>query len=118
MKVSVPVSVGELLDKISILEIKNANTNNSFVERELTELQQTAVRYNVFDRTYLIKLRKVNEVLWNVESEIRKKESLSEFDNVFIELSRKVYTMNDIRAAIKKDVNLRYDSYFQEVKIY
>ena len=124
-KILVEVSVGELLDKISILEIKqekittaSANLN---VSRELQLLRGIviknkaltsaidALKKNLFD---------INQKLWKIEDDIREKESKKQFDQTFIELARSVYFCNDERARLKKEINLLLGSELIEEKSY
>lgn len=114
----IPVSVGELLDKITILQIKNENTDNYYVELELDYLTQIALENDFYNELFLDELKEVNQRLWEIEDEIRLKEKTSSFDNEFIELARQVYITNDKRAKIKKDINEYYGSALQEVKLY
>lgn len=118
MKITIPISVGELLDKISILQIKYQKTSSEYVEKELDELINSAVSYKVYDASLIYKLKSVNKKLWIVEDEIRKFEESKNFDETFIELARSVYQLNDERSKIKKEINELYDSEFKEVKIY
>ena len=118
MKIGIPVSVGELLDKITILQIKSQYTTNEYVSKELTELNQiksTLTQYTLEDE---VKLKEVNQKLWKIEDRLREKEKLQEFDEEFIELARSVYKTNDLRAQIKKEINEETQSTYQEVKLY
>ena len=115
----VPVSVGELLDKISILQIKNKHSpTNSFINSELTSLIKIAKEQKIYDLDFLNELYNVNQKLWTIEDEIRLKEKNKMFDSEFIELARSVYITNDERAKIKKNINKKYNSEYQEVKLY
>jgi hypothetical protein len=118
MKISIPISVGELLDKISILQIKFQYTDNEYVQKELQDLIQIAQDLEVYDETHLHLLFEVNSVLWGVEDKIREKEKLQEFDDEFIELARSVYKTNDRRAEIKKMINEETNSHYKEIKLY
>ena len=118
MKVSIPVSVGELLDKISILEIKSMFTDNEYVTKELEDLNQIKNTITQFTLEHINGLREVNQKLWKIEDDIRDKERAKEFDNIFIELARAVYVTNDKRAEVKKVINLKYGSLFVEEKSY
>ena len=118
MKIIVPISVGELLDKITILQIKSQYTNNSYVTKELESLIRVAKQNNVFDFKYLKELSNVNKLLWKIEDDLRVLEKNQEFNDVFVKLARSVYKTNDIRASIKKEINEKYNSSFNEVKIY
>ena len=123
--IKVPVSFGEVLDKITILEIKSERikdeTKLKNVRLELDELSAT---WNdaVTDQDAISDLRKqlkaVNEELWVIEDDIRDQEAAQDFGERFIELARAVYVTNDKRAAIKKEVNLALGSRFVEEKSY
>jgi hypothetical protein len=120
----VPVSWGELLDKISILEIKAeriaAQPARANVERELALLTSVAARLgdNPGLAGWKRDLRQVNEALWDIEDSIREKEAASRFDQEFIELARAVYRTNDRRARIKREINLSLGSQLIEEKSY
>jgi Family of unknown function (DUF6165) len=121
----VPLSPGELLDKITILRIKVARIQDAAklanVKRELSLLEQTwkdsgAAAHDVaLDERAL---ENVNERLWDIEDRIRDKEARQTFDREFIELARAVYICNDERAAIKKRINLQLGSPLVEEKSY
>lgn len=123
----VPVSHGELLDKITILEIKAAkiddNDKRANVRRELDALSAIwapiAAGSSSEDVEDLhAKLREVNEALWDIEDRIRLKEAAKRFDDEFIELARSVYVTNDRRAALKRAVNGAFGSTLVEEKSY
>lgn len=121
----VPTSVGELLDKISILKIKQEKISDTEklanINHELTELEAiwSASSDASIDLTDLCaQLKNVNTALWDIEDKIREKESADAFDQVFIELARSVYKQNDLRAALKKEINLRTGSALVEEKSY
>jgi hypothetical protein len=118
MKIMIPVSVGELIDKITILEIKSLFTNDEYVSKELNELNQIKSTLTQYTLEYEVQLKKVNEKLWKIEDQIREKEKLQEFDDEFIELARSVYITNDERARIKRQINILCNSDYQEVKLY
>jgi hypothetical protein len=121
----VPISPGELLDKITILRIKRVRILDAAklanVKLELALLEQTwrdcggAARDVALDERAL---QKVNERLWDIEDRIRDKEAKQSFDRDFIELARAVYLANDERAAIKKRINLQLGSRLIEEKSY
>ena len=121
----VPVSPGELLDKITILRIKSARMTDASkltnVRHELALLEKTW-RASVPDGNTVIDderaLQFVNERLWDVEDRLRDLEAEQRFDKDFIELARAVYVHNDERAAIKKRVNTRLGSKLVEEKSY
>jgi len=81
MKITIPISVGELLDKISILEIKAFLTDNEYVHKELDELNQIKSTLTQYTLKYEVQLKKINERLWKIEDKIREKEKLKEFDD-------------------------------------
>ena len=114
----IPVSNGELLDKITILQLKSRKINNIFVDKELTDLIEIAKKFNIYKKSYLEKLFEVNAKLWDIEDRLRYLEKLKKFDDEFIDLARKVYTINDERALIKKNINEKTNSSYQEVKLY
>jgi hypothetical protein len=120
----VPVSWGELLDKISILEIKAeriaAQPARANVETELAMLSSVAARLAGVPGLAGWKhdLKQVNETLWDIEDRIREKEAASRFDQEFIELARSVYRTNDQRARIKRKINLSLGSQLIEEKSY
>lgn len=121
--IQVPVSYGELLDKITILEIKSERMDDpgklANVRRELQLLSQTwndSVSGDIGDARE--RLKSVNEKLWDIEDRIRLKEADKAFDEDFVELARAVYFTNDIRAQIKKEVNLALGSELVEEKSY
>jgi len=121
----VPISPGELVDKITILEIKSQRMTDAVklgnVRTELELLTATwrasGCAANDVDADWRA-LRSVNERLWDIEDRIRDKERESAFDSEFIELARAVYVTNDERAAIKKRINARLGSALVEEKSY
>ena len=121
----VPVSYGELLDKIAILQIKSERMTDpaklANVRRELSALERTWLAHPaaVKDIAELrARLKAVNERLWVIEDDIRIKEKAQAFDDEFIRLARSVYVQNDERARIKKDINLALGSAYVEEKSY
>ena len=121
----IPVSYGELIDKITILEVKSENITdkikNRNIARELAMLKdiwQSLPRESGDIETWTTQLKTVNRALWNIEDEIRLKERRKEFDDRFIELARSVYINNDERAAIKSKINAALGSDIVEVKSY
>ncbi len=117
-----PVSLGELIDKITILEIKKDHMTGiklNNVNRELELLQSILQDKNVaVDSDLISSLRIVNLRLWDIEDRIRIKEQRQEFDEEFIEIARSVYKENDIRSSIKKDINRKFNSELVEEKSY
>lgn len=118
----IEVSIGEIVDKLSILQIKKDNI------KEDAKLKNVTMEFNflydiVFNKLQIqsidyLKLIDINTQLWNIEDDIRVKESKKEFDDTFVSLARNVYIINDKRANIKKDINLKYNSNFVEEKSY
>jgi hypothetical protein len=122
--VNSPISVGELMDKISILKIKKKNIADekklSFINKELHILLSTlneAVQDNIINE-FLDKLIEVNSKLWKIEDDIRLCESNKKFDQHFIDLARAVYITNDKRSDIKLAINNHFGSTLVEVKSY
>ncbi len=122
----IEISTGELMDKLSILEIKlqrikdpNKSTN---VEKELKELnkhfQDLLDQYGEPIKNHYLELSKINKILWDIEDNIRKKEAAGEFNSEFVELARSVYITNDQRAKVKKSINLFTNSELIEEKSY
>ena len=125
MHLTAPVSPGEFLDKITILEIKLARIpdagKRANVARELELLRADWARsaYAQADVAARVEaLREVNEALWEIEDRIRLKEAARAFDEEFVELARAVYRTNDRRAAIKRAINVALASDLLEEKSY
>lgn len=122
----VEISNGELVDKLSILEIKLLNikdkekTKNVYKELETLNpyFQDLLDVYGLKMKNLYIKLSNINKSLWDIEDAIRDKERAEEFDQDFIELARSVYIVNDQRAAVKKEINLLTKSKLIEEKSY
>ncbi len=117
-----PISLGELIDKITILQIKTQHLQDTAlrnVKKELEALETTLneLQLNI-DPTLIQRLKEVNQDLWQIEDDIRNQESQKNFDETFIHLARSVYQQNDCRAAIKKEINTTYGSTFIEEKSY
>ena len=117
-----PISIGELIDKITILEIKQIYMTGiklKNINKEMKLLKNILQDKNLEINNDLIKnLKKVNKKLWEIEDNIRIKESNQEFDEEFIKLARSVYIENDKRASIKKEINQKYNSDLVEEKSY
>lgn len=120
-----PISWGELLDKISILQIKSERVRSAEARRNIrAELEQlsaiVAERLSGDDRLRVAcaRLKAINERLWDIEDGIRDKERAQAFDAEFIALARSVYQSNDERAAIKREINLQTGSELIEEKQY
>jgi len=118
LKITTPISVGELLDKISILQIKSQFTDNLYVIKEREHLIQIAKENKVYNQVFLNQLLEVNSKLWTIEDTLREFEKKHVFDEEFIRNARLVYITNDKRAKIKKEINRKYKSEYQEVKCY
>ena len=118
MKITIPISVGELLDKISILEIKAFLTDNEYVHKELDDLNQIKNTLTQYTLQYEVELKKINEQLWKTEDKLRELEKEQRFDDEFIELARNVYITNDKRAEIKRKINEETQSSYKEIKLY
>ena len=124
-EIRVPISPGELLDKITILQIKSeriadpAKVANVNTELEMLEkVWREAVSDDEVIRDLSAELRKINEELWDIEDDIRDEERNKRFGDRFIELARAVYVTNDKRAEAKKKVNLHLNSSIVEEKSY
>ena len=117
-----PISLGELIDKITILHIKRAHVKGkSFdnVENELQQLNAILEKIPVeVNQEIINKPKRVNQELWNIEDAIRDYERQQCFDEKFIQLARSVYQKNDHRAAIKKEINITFGSSLIEEKSY
>ena len=125
LPIHVPVSPGELIDKMTILQIKSARitepTKIANVRNELTLLESTW-RDSSFSTSDVdlewASLRRINEKLWDIEDRLREKERLRTFDQEFIDLARAVYFTNDERAAVKREINTKLGSTIVEEKSY
>ena len=124
MIINTPVSLGELMDKISILKIKKKNIQNKKklinINEELLLLEETLLK-SVNDKKadkYMNELIKINLELWKIEDDIRDCERNKQFDQKFIDLARAVYFTNDQRSQIKLDINNYFGSKIVEVKSY
>ena len=124
-KILSEISAGELLDKISILEIKLDNIRDkekiAEIKKEYKSLEETRksnIEISENLQKLIDQLREINLKLWNIEEEKRMCEKNSDFGNNFIQLSRNVYKNNDKRAKIKSDINKLLGSNIKEVKSY
>ena len=120
--INVPISVGELIDKVSILEIKKDKLKNLKLKnilKELSFLRAVLEKNSIFipDEIFF-QLKSINLKLWDIEDKIRIKEKNKEFDNEFIELARSVYLNNDRRSETKKELNIMFNSEIIEEKSY
>ena len=124
MLINTPISLGELVDKISILIIKQKNitdeTKLDHVKKELDFLQKTLMNYVQKEEinNFLENLININSKLWNIEDDIRECERKKLFDQTFIDLARSVYFTNDERAKLKNHINNTFGSELVEVKSY
>jgi len=119
----IDVSIGELVDKVTILSIKlekfSDQQKKANVEKEYNILRQYMNEIGVtVNSDEFTRLKTVNLKLWHIEDDIRIKEAKQEFDDEFIKLARSVYFENDERAAIKKEINLNFNSDLVEEKEY
>jgi len=121
---NIEVSHGEIVDKLTILQIKKENiTDPSKLDNIIKEYNyllsvvEIDLGISTSSPEYL-ELLSINKELWVIEDDIRDKERVKEFDEEFIKLARAVYYTNDVRAKIKKDINLKYSSGFVEEKSY
>ena len=124
MIIKTPISLGELIDKISILLIKERKITDvkkiDLIHEELTLLTKTlnkVAKENAIN-DYLNQLIDINSALWKIEDELRDCEKNKKFDQKFIDLARSVYTTNDKRAEIKLEINNKFNSKIVEVKSY
>ncbi len=129
MNIKIPVSPGELVDKITILEIKKKNiTSDSklkLIKTELSQLKRISeimLRSTGKKKSSVLaekkKLKAINKKLWDIENRIRAKEAKQSFDKGFIDLARLVYLTNDKRTEIKNSINVLVGSNIKEVKQY
>jgi hypothetical protein len=118
----IEVSVGEIVDKLSILQIKTGfikdeeKLNN--VKKEYDYLYDIVFNKMKIEQSDFFDMVSINQKLWKIEDDIRDKERDKTFDNQFVELARSVYFTNDERAEVKKKINLKYGSLFIEEKSY
>ena len=124
-KINVETSVGELIDKMTILEIKKEKISDekslSIIDKEYSSLQVTLqkdVKINDEIKKLWNELKKINLKLWEIEDKIRLCEKNKKFDEKFVELARSVYKSNDIRSKLKLKINQLTGSNLQEVKQY
>ena len=121
MLISIPISIGELFDKYTILLIKldkiSDSTKLEHVKTEISELKSFIEKFNLYKEIFN-ELLHVNKTLWNIEDDIRQKERDKLFDDEFIQLARSVYHTNDKRCMIKYKINNEFNSKIIEVKSY
>tara|TARA_E500000178_G_scaffold134714_1_gene134758 strand:+ start:4189 stop:4578 length:390 start_codon:yes stop_codon:yes gene_type:complete len=126
MKILAEISVGELFDKITILNIKTKKISDNDklqnIQTELKILEEQSKKIDVLDINSLnelvSQLQHINEDLWDIENQKRECEAKKDFGEIFIKLSRDVHFKNDIRAQIKKEINLLSNSQIVEEKEY
>ena len=124
MIIKIPVSLGELVDKISILYIKNSNIKDEaklkLIRDEMYMLSKTLDEHISKDKIqiYLDSLIEINSKLWVIEDNIRDCERKKKFDQKFIELARSVYFTNDKRSEVKLNINNKFGSKIVEIKSY
>ncbi len=124
MKIDIPISCGELIDKLTILEIKLKNVKDGnkkkHIRTEFDHLSNISKKLQEVDpkqyKIFYTKLMEINQLLWKIEDDIREQESKNMFEETFIKLARAVYTTNDKRFAVKNEINIFYDSDIQEQK--
>lgn len=119
----IEVSLGEVVDKLSILDIKRDKITDpeksDNIKREYDYLSSELAQNGFYqDNQYYKDLYEVNLELWKVEDRLRELEKQARFEGEFVELARKVYITNDKRAKIKRDINIEYKSNFVEEKSY
>ena len=128
-KVSIPVSYGELIDRITILELKSSKIRdrgkNRFVRSELKVLSRELKKFTGKNCAFVeelgrlkAKLFRINLSLWNIENRLRGKEARKKFDRSFITLARSVYLKNDLRSEVKEQINILLGQGPYEVKQY
>ena len=121
MSIAIPVSIGELVDKYTILLIKRDKILDTqklhHVSVEINLLQPILGLIRV-DENDISELKQCNEMLWKIEDAIREKERLNLFNDEFIQFARSVYITNDRRSELKKEINIKYNSIIHEVKSY
>ena len=125
MIINTSVSLGELVDKISILQIKRKKINDrekeKLINQELFLLEKTlknSLNNNNLIKKYLDELFKINLKLWKIEDDLREHERKKIFNQNFIELARSVYLTNDKRSKTKLEINKKFGSQIREVKSY
>jgi hypothetical protein len=118
----IEVSVGEIVDKLSILRIKKNNITDpdklKNISAEYEYLHDIVFNVIKIDDAEFYDLVLINEMLWDIEDKIRIMEFDKQFDDQFVALARNVYTFNDKRAELKKQINIKYKSKFVEEKSY
>tara|TARA_B100001939_G_C16903259_1_gene601024 strand:- start:309 stop:698 length:390 start_codon:yes stop_codon:yes gene_type:complete len=126
MEIEAPLSVGEVIDKLTILEIKLIKVKDEnklkFVKSEKLLLEQKLNNLKIYDNNALLKLKnklfEINSKLWEIEDKIRIFEKEKKFDDDFIALARSVYITNDKRFEVKNEINLLFNTSLREIKDY
>ena len=124
MNIKIPCSIGELVDKITILKIKYLNSKDNInyknksvnIKKELDLLEEKLPSF--VEKEYLIKLQEVNQKLWNLEDNIRLLSKKKQFDNTYIKYAESIHKQNDKRYSIKNEINIKYNSEIIEEKIF
>jgi len=118
----IEVSIGEIVDKLSILQIKLENITDEEklvnIKKEFDYLNNIVFKDLKMQLDDYHRLLNINKQLWVIEDDVRDKERAKQFDDEFIQLARSVYVTNDERSNIKKDINIKYGSEFVEEKSY
>ncbi len=118
----IEVSIGEIVDKLSILQIKLENITDKDklvnIKKEFDYLYNIVFKDLKMQLDDYQRLLNINKQLWDIEDDIRDEERAKRFEDKFIELARAVYVTNDERSRIKKDINIKYGSDFVEEKSY
>lgn len=117
---NIEVSIGEIVDKLTILRLKKLNISDqeklTNINKEYDYLYEIVFHNLKIDTEDFNKLFSINKILWDVEDKIREKEIKQQFDQDFIEMARTVYITNDQRFNLKKEINIKYKSSFVEEK--
>jgi hypothetical protein len=119
----IEVSLGEVVDKLTILDIKREKITDpekwKNIKKEYDYLSVELANNGFYqDNSYYKELYEINLQLWNIEDKLRELEAIKHFEDYFVDLARKVYITNDKRAVIKKKINIEYGSNFIEEKSY
>lgn len=122
MKLKIQISIGELIDKLSILEIKKEKISDSEkiheIKKEYSYLKKVCEQNINEYENFVDKIKKINTKLWGIENKLRELEKKKKFDSEFIKLARSVYSLNDNRFKIKNQINLKFNSNIMEQKSY
>lgn len=126
MNIIVPISVGELIDKITILSIKSEKIDDESklqnINHELGELEKIAIRNNVTLRVEYMhlfaKLKRINGDLWHLEDEVRRLMKAQQFDEEYVQVTTGIHHTNDYRSRVKAEINRIYNSAIVDEKSY